>query len=109
MVQLITRTPRRTDNDDIELETTLQELVFDLLSDGVETNVGRSADFIDCNSGHLRQGRLFKGEEKWGAKESSRVEQVKLWRQICLLVSGSNTKTRPALLTLPRKYILSAI
>ena len=30
----------RTDNDDIELETTLQELVLNLLRDGVETNIG---------------------------------------------------------------------
>lgn len=35
-----------TDEDDIELETTLQELVLDLLGDRVETDVGLGADFF---------------------------------------------------------------
>jgi hypothetical protein len=36
----------RTDDDDIKLETTLQELVLDLLGNRVETDVGLSADFL---------------------------------------------------------------
>lgn len=47
------RRPRRTNDDDIELKTTFQELVLNLLGDGVETDVGGSADFLDCNSGHV--------------------------------------------------------
>ena len=35
-----------TDKDDIELETTLQELVLDLLRDRVETDIRRGADFF---------------------------------------------------------------
>ena len=34
-----------TNNDNIKLETALQELVLDLLCDGVETDVGLSPDF----------------------------------------------------------------
>lgn len=49
------RTLRPTNDDDIELEATLQELVLDLLGDGVKTDVGSSADFFDCNGGHLQQ------------------------------------------------------
>lgn len=33
-------TKTRTNDDHVELETTLQELVFNLLGDGVETDVG---------------------------------------------------------------------
>jgi hypothetical protein len=39
-------TVRRTNNDDIELETTLQELVLNLLRDRVETDVGLCTDFL---------------------------------------------------------------
>ena len=35
-----------TDHDHVELETTLQELVLNLLRDGVETDIGRGADFF---------------------------------------------------------------
>ena len=35
-----------THNDDIKLETTLQELVLDLLGNRVETDVGLGADFF---------------------------------------------------------------
>lgn len=36
----------RTDNNDIELEASLQQLVFNLLGDGVKTNVGVGAYFF---------------------------------------------------------------
>ena len=42
-----------TDDNDIKLETTLQELVLDLLGDGVETNVRRRADFFNFDCGHF--------------------------------------------------------
>ncbi len=35
-----------TNDDDIELETTLEELVLDLLRNAVETDIGLSADFF---------------------------------------------------------------
>ena len=46
---------RRTNDDDIELETTLQELVLDLLGDGVEPDVGGSTDFFHCSGGHFQR------------------------------------------------------
>ena len=43
----------RTDDDDIELETALQELVLNLLGDSVKTNVGGCANFINVSSSHF--------------------------------------------------------
>src|SRR5882762_3461178 len=42
---------KRTNNNDIELETALQELVFYLLCDRIKTNVGRRTDLFNCR-GH---------------------------------------------------------
>lgn len=42
----------RTDNHDIELETALEELVLNLLGDGVETNVGLGTNLLDFWGGH---------------------------------------------------------
>jgi hypothetical protein len=42
----------RTDDYDIELETTLQEFVLYLLGDRVETDVRRRADFFNSCGGH---------------------------------------------------------
>ena len=36
-----------TDHDHVELETTLQELVLNLLGDGVETDIRRRTNFLD--------------------------------------------------------------
>ena len=36
----------RTNDDDVELETALQELVLNLLGDGVETDVGVGTDLF---------------------------------------------------------------
>ena len=36
----------RTDDDDVELETTFQEFMLNLLSDGVETDIGICSDFL---------------------------------------------------------------
>ena len=44
---------RHTDNDNVELETALQELMLNLLSDGVETDIGASTDFFNVYSGHF--------------------------------------------------------
>lgn len=38
--------PKLTNKDDIELETTLQELMLNLLGDRVETDIRRGADFF---------------------------------------------------------------
>ena len=43
---------RHTDNDNVELETALQELVLNLLRDGVETDVGVGTDLIGGDGGH---------------------------------------------------------
>lgn len=51
---------RRTDDNDIELEAALQELVFNLLCDGVETNVSRRTDFLDICCGHCLSIQLEK-------------------------------------------------
>jgi len=37
---------KRTNNDNVELETSLQQFVLNLLSDGVETDVGLCANFF---------------------------------------------------------------
>ena len=42
---------RHTDNDNVELETALQELVLNLLGDGVETDVGVRANLFS-GGGH---------------------------------------------------------
>lgn len=50
----------RTNDDDIELEPALEELVLNLLSDGVETDIRGRADFF----GHFyveRQTRRIAG------------------------------------------------
>ena len=39
-----------TDNDNIELESALEQLVLNLLGDGVETNIGGSTDFLSFSS-----------------------------------------------------------
>ena len=44
-----------TDHDHVELETTLQELVLNLLGDSVETDVGRRANFFIINCCHDSQ------------------------------------------------------
>jgi hypothetical protein len=43
---------RHTHEDDVELETSLQELMLDLMSDRVETDIGRRLDFVAGRSGH---------------------------------------------------------
>ena len=85
-------TPRRTNDDDIELETTLQELVLNLLGNGVKPDIGSSTNFFDCSGGHLERAK----ERKSGVqrKRNSRwMDTSRMWRQICLftLPSGSVT------------------
>ena len=85
-------TPRRTNDDDIELETTLQELVLNLLGNGVKPDIGSSTNFFDCSGGHLERAK----ERKSGVqrKRNSRwMDTSRMWRQICLftLASGSVT------------------
>ena len=46
----------RTNDDHVELETTLQELVLNLLRDGVETDVGVSTNLFSGGHDEDRQG-----------------------------------------------------
>jgi hypothetical protein len=93
---------RRTNDDDIELETTLQELVLDLLRDRVETDVGSSTNFLFCSGGHFnessfeRRGKVE--EEAKGAKFSATTRRGRTEfkcgaKFVCLftLTSGSFT------------------
>ena len=41
-----------TDHDHVELETTLQELVLNLLGDSIETNIGVGANLFSGGSRH---------------------------------------------------------
>ena len=54
----------RTNDDDVELETALQELVLNLLGDGVKTNVGVGTDLL--SSGH--------GGDDGGGDDEERME-----------------------------------
>ena len=58
-----TATGARTNNHDIELETTLEELVLDLAGNRVETNVGRGPNLLNGGGGH---GRIVGGKRKRG-------------------------------------------
>ncbi len=42
----------RTNDDDVELETALQELVLNLLRDGVKADVGVGTDLFSGRGGH---------------------------------------------------------
>ena len=75
MSRLATET--RTDGDHVELEATLQELVLNLRSDAVETDVRRRANLFRGGRGHC----LLEGEEEVGTKDGrarGRVEP-KIW------------------------------
>ena len=43
-----------TNSNDVELETTLQELVLDLRGDRVETDIGCRANLLDSGGGHFK-------------------------------------------------------
>lgn len=69
------RKTRRTDDDDVELETALQELVLDLLRDGIKTNVRGRAHFFNVCGGH---DSCVRGEEDVGcAGDSSTATRTK--------------------------------
>ena len=53
----------RTDDDDIKLETTLQELVLNLLGDGIETNIRSRTDFFNVDGGHYDE--CFEEKRRW--------------------------------------------
>ena len=42
-----------TNNDDVELETTLEQLVLNLLRDRVETDIGCCTNFLSDYGGHF--------------------------------------------------------
>jgi hypothetical protein len=42
-----------TNTDDVELETTLQELLLNLRSDAVETDMALGVDSVGRSGGHL--------------------------------------------------------
>ena len=52
----------RTNDDDIELETALQKLMLNLLSDTIETDIRARTDFFDCS--HFN--KLSRGKEGRG-------------------------------------------
>ena len=61
----------RTDDDHVELETTLQELVLNLLCDGIETDIRVCSDFFSWSGGHCwkeRRGRKEMGEMRGTSK-----------------------------------------
>ena len=50
--------PTHTADDDVELETALQELVLNLLRDGVETDIRCRTDFLNvCGSHNCRKNK----------------------------------------------------
>ena len=53
----------RTDDHDIKLESALEQLVLDLLRDGVETDIRRRTNLLYFNGGHCYE--LNEGGEKW--------------------------------------------
>lgn len=56
------RRPRLTNTDDIELETTLEELALDLGGDAVETDVALG---VDGGSGHGRHCSGWNAVDNW--------------------------------------------
>ena len=59
----------RTNDDDVELEAALQELVLNLLRDGVETDVGVRTDLFSGSGGHGG------GTGRGGGELRSRMEE----------------------------------
>jgi hypothetical protein len=41
-----------SNNHDVELKASLEQLMLNLAGDGVETDVGRRPDFLNCGGGH---------------------------------------------------------
>ena len=60
--------PTHTADDDVELETALQELVLNLLRDSVETNIGVGTDLIGGDGGH--------GENDGGGRAGDEVHDA---------------------------------
>lgn len=54
----------RTNDYNVELETALQELVFNLLGNGVKTNIGVGTDFFSSGS----HGRNKEDRDEYDAK-----------------------------------------
>ena len=64
-----------TDHDHVELETTLQELVLNLLRDGVETDVGVGTYLFSGGHGErTRSGRLKREERTAGRRANLMVD-----------------------------------
>lgn len=59
---------RLTNADDVELETTLQELALDLGGDAVETDMALGVDGVGRNSSHLERGHLVDESSEGSAK-----------------------------------------
>jgi hypothetical protein len=57
-----------TDKDDIELETTLEELVLDLAGDGLEADIGVRFDLLRRNGGHGCEVGMR--ERDWGGRRA---------------------------------------
>ena len=68
---------RHTDNDNVELETALQELMLNLLRDGIKTNVRGRADFLDISCGHFVYGM---GWDEWDGEGGKGKGRASLWK-----------------------------
>jgi hypothetical protein len=60
----------RTNDDNIELETTLEQFVFNLLGNGVETDIGGSTNLLNFCGSHCERGGW-----EWGERKKSEVAQ----------------------------------
>ena len=64
----IQRKIKPTNNDDVELETTLEQLVLNLLRDRVETDIGCCTNFLSDYGGHFWILKVI----RWGRWERQR-------------------------------------
>src|SRR6266545_2999145 len=62
-----------TNNNNIELETSLQQLMFNLLRDAVETDVGLRTNFVSGHFGSARKSRM-------SAEFGLRMKVTRYWR-----------------------------
>jgi hypothetical protein len=66
------RTEKRTDDNNIELETPLQELMLYLLSDGVETDIRRRTNLFNCRGHGSSKDKRMNGGQALEMNEKQR-------------------------------------
>lgn len=69
----IQRKIKPTNNDDVELETTLEQLVLNLLRDRVETDIGCCTNFLSDYGGHFWKLIVI----RWGRWERRRRQRAR--------------------------------